>query len=64
MSSYTRVKFEVLELIDMPKQKSEIKVGGAFWGDMDHTKTRVFFLDKANCAWCFYVGDTCKIIES
>lgn len=57
------VKFKVLQVIDSVKQRSQVKIGAVLNGDLSSNGKLVYFTDKANCEWIFYVGDTCEIVK-
>ena len=56
------VKFKVTEVCDIRKQGSEVAVGNILTGEIDATGHRVFYKDRADVEWIFYVGDTCEIV--
>ena len=57
------VKFKVTEVCDIAKQGSEVAVGNILKGELEKGNHRIFYTDKANCQWIFYVGDTCEIVN-
>ena len=57
------VKFKVTEVCDITKQGSEVAVGNILKGEIENGNRRIFYTDKANCQWIFYVGDTCEIVN-
>lgn len=58
-----KVNFKVTEACDIRKQGSEVAVGAILTGEIDATGHRVFYTDRADVEWIFYVGDTCEIIN-
>lgn len=58
------VKFKVISLDDARSHGSEMAVGNEYSGEMDESGSRVFYTDKANDDWVFYVGDSCEIVNS
>lgn len=59
-----KVIFRVIEVCDIRKQGSQIEVGAILVGSADKSGKRVYFTDKADSQWIFYVGDTCMIVRS
>lgn len=57
-----KVKFKVNSLADAPKSNSEIALNGVYEGELDESKTRIYFTDKVGTEWIFYVNDTCGIV--
>lgn len=56
------VLFEVLEIVDSRKTGSTIEVGKTYLGSL-YPDNRVYFTDVNEQEWCFYVDDTCRIVE-
>lgn len=57
------VKFRVLELVDSVKQNSELIVGNVYHGQLSADGKTVYYRDKAEVDWIFYVDDTCEIVN-
>lgn len=57
------VKFKVLEVCDTRKEGSQVEVGAVLRGQINNDNTKVFFTDRANCEWIFYIGDTCELVN-
>lgn len=57
-----KVKFKVLKIEDSRKQGSEIEIEKEFEGEISSNLKEIYFTDKANCQWIFYIGDTCELI--
>lgn len=57
-----KVKFKVNSLADAPKSNSEIALNGVYVGELDESKTRIYFTDKVGTEWIFYVNDTCAVV--
>jgi hypothetical protein len=58
-----RVKFKVLEVNDIVKQGSEVRVGAILTGMFNPLRQRIDYIDSAGCEWCFYVGDSAEILD-
>lgn len=54
--------FKITEVCDIRKQGSEIAPGKLLMGDLSACGRRIYYTDKANSQWIFYVGDTCELI--
>lgn len=57
-----KVKFKILKIYDTRKQGSEIEIDKEFEGEISSNLKEIYFTDKANCEWVFYIGDTCELI--
>ncbi len=58
-----KVKFKVLKIEDARKQGSEVEIGAEFKGEISSNLKEIYFTDKANCEWVFYIGDTCELVN-
>jgi hypothetical protein len=56
------IKFKVTEVCDIRKEDSEVAVGNILKGEIDASGQRVFYKDRSDVEWIFYVGDTCEIV--
>lgn len=64
MNAPKYVSFEVLKVEDIRKTGSTVAVGRILRGLYYESSNTVFFSDDNGQDWTFYVGDTCKIINS
>jgi len=58
-----KVKFKILKIEDYRKQGSEVEIGNEFEGELSPSLKEIYFTDKANCEWIFYIGDTCELVN-
>jgi len=56
-------KFRITEVCDIRKQGSEVAVGNILQGDLAPCGKRIFYTDRADVEWIFYIGDTCELVE-
>lgn len=56
------IKFKVLRLEDSRKTNSTLEVGSIYTGTL-YPDNCVYFTDINEQQWCFYIGDTCSIID-
>lgn len=56
------VRFKVLAIEDSRKTNSTLEVGSNYLGTL-YAADCIYFMDINEQEWCFYVGDTCSIIE-
>lgn len=54
-------KFKVLEVCDIRKHNSEVEVGAVLTAE-SIVGNSVYFTDKANVHWIFYINETCELI--
>jgi hypothetical protein len=54
--------FKVLQITDTRKHGSELMVGNTYRGELDSSGTKVYYTDRADSKWIFYVGETCELI--
>jgi len=59
----SKVKFKVTEVLDFVKQGSKVAPGIKLKGELDASKKRIYYTDRAKCEWVFYVGVTCELIS-
>lgn len=64
MNAPKYVSFEVLKVEDIRKTGSTVAIGRILRGLYYESSNTVFFSDDNGQDWTFYVGDTCKIIET
>lgn len=57
------VRFEVLKIEDIRKTNSTIEIGKTFLGSL-YSDNCVYFTDINDQEWCFYVDDTCRIVDN
>ncbi|MBA4848986.1 hypothetical protein [Emticicia sp. BO119] len=57
-------KFSVLKLDDARSHGSELELNGVYIGELDESKSLVYFTDKAEDEWFFYIGDSCELVIS
>lgn len=57
-------KFIVAKINDIRKKGSEIALNRIFIGRLSKDKKKVYYTDNVDCDWCFYVGDTCSIVQN
>jgi len=58
-----KTKFYITQILDTRKFGSDIEYNKIFTGDYSHDKKKVFYTDGANCEWCFWIDNTCRIIK-
>lgn len=59
----SEVYFVITEILDTRKINSEIELDKVFQGELDPSGRVVYFTDKANVQWVFYVSDTCWLVD-
>ncbi len=64
MNTPKYVSFEVLKVGDIRKTGSTVAIGRILRGLYYESSNTVFFSDDNGQDWTFYVGDTCKIINT
>ncbi len=64
MNTPKYVTFEVLKVEDTRKTGSTVAVGRVLKGLFYESSNTVFFSDDNGQDWTFYVGDTCKILDT
>lgn len=55
--------FKVLSLEDKRSERSELMVGNTYIGELSANNQKVFYTDRTDDIWVFYVGDTCELIS-
>lgn len=63
MKNIKYVKFEVLKIIDARKSGSTIEIGKIYIGEYHIKSNWIYFSDINEQEWCFYVDDTCRILD-
>lgn len=58
-----KVKFKITDVIDSRKQGSEVSVGVELNGEIDENLQLIYFVDKADIEWVFYIGVTCELTD-
>lgn len=59
-----KVKFRITEVTDSRKQGSEVSIGKELCGEIDENLQLIYFVDKADVEWVFYIGVTCELIDN
>lgn len=60
--SKQRAQYEVIDLVDAPKEKSEVRIGLNFTAEHPQSNGAVYYTDNTGTEWTFWVGDTCKLV--
>lgn len=58
------VYFEVTKILDTRKANSEIELNKVFKGHLDDSCRFVYYTDKADVQWVFYISVTCWLVEN
>lgn len=58
-----KVKFRILKIEDTRKQGSEVEINAELKGEISTNLKEIYFTDKADCEWIFYIGDTCELVN-
>jgi len=58
-----KVLFEVTGIADKRNEDSDLFIGNRYLGIADNDLQRIYYTDKSDTEWVFYLNDTCEIKE-